>query len=166
MSTHRFWDRVDVGEPDECWPWTGWTYPSGYGRIKDEGKQVLAHRWSYEHAVGPIAAGLVIDHTCHNAAAAAGECDGGDSCPHRRCVNPAHLKMVTHAENLAASPVAPSTVNQAKTHCVNGHEFTPENTRKRSDGRGHRICRSCRAALDARRYASSRSKTLTPDGAK
>lgn len=38
----------------------------------------------------------------------------------------------------------------AQTHCVNGHEFTPENTITRSRGRG-RECRECRRAHDRRR---------------
>lgn len=32
-----------------------------------------------------------------------------------------------------------------KTHCVHGHEFSPENTRVSRDKKGHtrRICRAC-----------------------
>ena len=62
---------------------------SGYGRVAvrtAEGKTEmgLAHRWMYERAVGPIPAGYVIDHLCCNPS----------------CVNPAHLEVVTQAENV------------------------------------------------------------------
>lgn len=52
---------------------------NGYGRLYWEGKELMAHRLSYEAHVGPIPNGLVLDHTCTN----------------RCCINPAHLEPVT-----------------------------------------------------------------------
>jgi hypothetical protein len=49
---------------------------------------VLAHRWAYEHFIGPIPAGLEIDHLCRV----------------RHCVNPAHLEPVTKSENRRRQP--------------------------------------------------------------
>lgn len=44
-------------------------------------------------------------------------------------------------------------VERAKrTHCVNGHPYTPENTRVRPDGA--RVCRACHRALSAARRAA------------
>lgn len=97
-------ERLDahVVKGDGCWEWTGtvssWT---GYGTIGNVG----VHRLMFERHVGPIPDGATIDHMCHNEAAHAGLCEGGNTCLHRRCCNPEHLQLVTHGENLAASPL-------------------------------------------------------------
>lgn len=52
---------------------------NGYGRLYWQGKELMAHRLSYEAHIGPIPEGLVLDHTCTN----------------RCCINPAHLEPVT-----------------------------------------------------------------------
>lgn len=70
-------------QPDGCWLWTGALNSAGYGHFAREGLGVVAHRWFYEQANGPIPAGLVLDHVCRTP----------------RCVNPAHLEAVTNAEN-------------------------------------------------------------------
>lgn len=73
-------ERPDLGP---CWLWTGVIQKGGYGRFSLNRKYVGAHRWSYEHHVGPIPKGLTIDHLCFVPA----------------CVNPAHLEPVTQGEN-------------------------------------------------------------------
>jgi hypothetical protein len=70
-------------EVDGCWLWVG-SLRGGYGRVRFNGKLVEAHRLSYEHHVGKIPDGLVIDHLCRN----------------RSCINPEHLEVVTEAENI------------------------------------------------------------------
>lgn len=99
----RFWSHVDTAGPDDCWLWKGAPSTSanpgaGYARFRiDESTRMLAHRFSYELAFGPIPDGLVVDHTCHNRDAT---CTGKARCLHRRCVNPAHLEAVTQDENV------------------------------------------------------------------
>lgn len=114
-----FEDKIErqAARQGDCLVWTGHRYPNGYACIPWRGKQVLGHRLSYEQQVGPIPEGLVLDHLCRNKA----------------CINPAHLEPVTSGEN---------TRRAMRTHCVNGHEFTPENTYKPADGK--RYCRECR----------------------
>ena len=137
----RFWAKVDRRSDDECWRWMA-SKQDGYGRLKDAiGVVVRAHRFAYELLVGAVPEGMQVDHRCHNEAAARGECDGGSSCPHRACVNPAHLEPVTHLENQRRSAVNPTTINAAKTRCPSGHGYTRENTYVYpSGGRG---CREC-----------------------
>ena len=119
----------------ECWLWTGRLNRDGYADIKLAGRRQMAHRVSYELLVGPIPAGLEIDHTCHTRDRS---CPGGKPCIHRRCVNPAHLEPVTFGENARRSSPA------QKDACINGHAYTPENTYRRPGrGEGQRDCRAC-----------------------
>lgn len=139
----RFWSTVD--KTGECWLWTN-NLDRGYGRFGIGQKTVWAHRYSYELLVGPIPAGLTLDHLCHNRDES---CSGGPTCLHRSCVNPAHLEIVTRGVNtLRGKSIA--AVNKRKTHCHRGHEFTPENTRLIPKGRA---CKTCIRENDRRRKA-------------
>ena len=77
----RFWDKVEK-IPDGCWEWTA-NKTNGYGRFRVDAKLVYAHRFAFETLVGPIPAGLDLDHICHN----------------RACVKPNHLRPCTNREN-------------------------------------------------------------------
>lgn len=129
--------RHVVIEPNGCWHWTGGTNGYGYGRFSNRGVKVGAHRWAYEHYIGPIPDGADIDHLCHNDDAS---CVGGISCPHRRCVNPDHLQPATRLENTERGRLVRGSANSAKTHCPAGHAYDATNTRV-TDGRRH--CRTC-----------------------
>lgn len=125
-------ERISV-EPSGCWRWTGQITREGYGRVWFGTRTWYVHRLTYTQGVGPIPAGLELDHLCRN----------------RWCCNPEHLEAVTRSQNLRRSPLVGRT-NASPTHCPHGHEFTPENTRlvpyTRVDGsRGaSRACRACR----------------------
>jgi hypothetical protein len=125
--SERFWSKVERGADDECWLWIG-TKNRGYGQYWNGQRTVKAHRWAYEEFVGPIPAGLTIDHLCRNPS----------------CVNPAHLEPCTAVEN-AMRGDSPPAANARKQHCKYGHELTPENTYY--PPRGGRECRTCKAHL-------------------
>jgi hypothetical protein len=114
--------------PSGCIEWTGYIDRHGYGRFgpggRDGGK-VSAHRWSYEHNVGPIPDGFQIDHLCRN----------------RKCVNPDHLEPVTQRENILRG-VGASAANARKSTCPAGHAYTDDNVYI-SPTDGSRNCREC-----------------------
>jgi hypothetical protein len=129
----RFWAKVD--KTATCWDWIACTDGDGYGRFW-VGRAYLpsstrtAHRIAYEMLVGPIADGLTLDHLCRNI----------------RCVRPTHLEPVTPEENGLRGNTYQG-INARKTHCVNGHEFTPANTyvgTRRDSDRERRTCITCR----------------------
>jgi len=84
-----------------CWRWIGCVGSGGYGAFSFQfpGKKqthCIASRASYFLHKGPIPEDRpFLDHTCHDPKT----CPGGRTCPHRRCVNPDHLKPCTKTEN-------------------------------------------------------------------
>lgn len=131
----RFWEKVS--REGECWIWSASTYDNGYGQFTVLGKPIKAHRWAYQNLVGRIPAGMQLDHLCHTNDKS---CLDGKDCPHRRCVNPAHLQPVAGRVNtLRGRGIAGH--NARKTHCDTGHPFDAGNTRFTREG--HRVCRRC-----------------------
>jgi hypothetical protein len=143
-----FWSRVQIGAPDECWLWPTPEY-NGYGRVSLNGKKTGVHRVAYQLAVGSIPPGSDIEHTCHTND---NTCFKRWDCPHRACVNPAHLEPVTRQENLRRAHRLGTPVGQSgKTHCPSGHPYNKRNTQFRKNG--HRVCATCnreRARRNAR----------------
>ncbi|MFD3594395.1 HNH endonuclease signature motif containing protein [Nocardia sp. NPDC058640] len=122
--------------PNGCWEWTQYLDKDGYGygRLTVLGGGFLVHRALYQLLVGPVDDSLVIDHLCRNT----------------KCCNPEHLEPVTQAVNIDRGYMEPRKVDAAhsRTHCRNGHAYTPETTR--STKPGERRCRTCVAASSQR----------------
>lgn len=132
----HFLSKVDVGGPSDCWPFAAAIQANGYGHYFWNGWQGNAHRWAYQLFVGEPPARVPLDHTCHTAAVIAGECTGGPTCSHRRCVNPRHLELVTVKVNSERGYQA------TKDRCHRGHLLTEDNVCFTA---GRRHCRACRA---------------------
>ena len=128
----RFWSKVAIGAPDECWPWLGYIQPNGYARFRLNGRMVAAHRVAYELLLGPIPEGLHIDHLCRV----------------RHCENPYHMEPVTQGVNTLRG-YGLFAINARKTHCVRGHPFDETNT---FISQGGRQCRQCSRMRNSIRY--------------
>jgi hypothetical protein len=109
--------------------WTADASTDGYGRFKWLRRMRQAHRTAYQEMVGPIPPGLTLDHLCRNPP----------------CVNVQHLEPATNRENILRGG-NPAAINARKTHCPQGHEYTPENTIRESNGKRH--CRTCKRDKD------------------
>lgn len=141
----RFNEKVAAGE-NGCVVWAGGLNGAGYGQFYigrtsyDQTGKGYAHRWAYEHFVGPIPDGLVIDHLCRN----------------RRCVNPYHLDPVTQRENLMRGD-SPSSEFAITLFCPAGHMYDARNTYTHPH-KGYRACRTCgRERARARAQAKRKS---------
>lgn len=84
-AAERFAIKYRVDGVSGCWVWMGALSGGqmGYGQFYDGKTNARAHRWSYENFVGPIPAGMTLDHLCGRT----------------ECVNPHHLEPVTSREN-------------------------------------------------------------------
>jgi len=79
-DAERYWSKVD--KSGECWVWTGATLRQ-YGIFRLDGRNHVAHRLAYMWSNGPIPDGAEVDHMCFS----------------RDCVNPKHLRLLSHQEN-------------------------------------------------------------------
>lgn len=158
----RLMSKVEINA-SECWIFTGYRNKYGYGQIMVNGKKTEAHRLAYVLTHGPVPIGMELDHDCHDPSV----CAGGNSCPHRPCCNPDHVKPRTHRENCATGrscgpPLSSidtawrssAMARAAKTHCLRGHEFTDANT---ITDRNKRRCRTC-YILQQRGYRAERKR--------
>ena len=125
-----------------CWLWTA-GLNMGYGRchVRERGQRVkkYAHRLMFELLKAPIPPGLQIDHVCRV----------------RRCVNPAHLRVVTQRDNIfAPGSLCQSKALSERTHCFRGHLL---NEYRIANGYRFRRCRRCHA-IEERERSRARTK--------
>lgn len=88
VELEKFWARVSVGGADECWEWTGFRMPKGYGSMTfhRSGKPVTftSHKMAYAIRFGVVEEGEVVRHSV---------------CDNPPCCNPAHMATGSHQDN-------------------------------------------------------------------
>src|SRR3954453_18205992 len=94
----------------ECLVWTGPRNANGYGSTSYQGKRILVHRVAYVFVFGELPVDTEIDHICRN----------------RACIEPDHLRAVSHQFNVARRLPALT--------CKRGHVYTAETTGKTKTG--------------------------------
>jgi hypothetical protein len=76
-----------IPEPNSgCWIWIGALSSLGYGQYHDGGRTREAHSVSYERKHGPVSDGYELGHI--------------RNCVGASCVNPDHVRPITHAANV------------------------------------------------------------------
>jgi len=118
----RIFSKISIDFQTQCWNWTG-SLSEGYGRAYWRGKRYKAHRLLYLWKFGELpeyrdGSSQELDHICRNKA----------------CVNPDHLRIITHKENVL-SGTGPTAVNFRKETCAKGHKLVQLDDRRR--------CKTC-----------------------
>jgi hypothetical protein len=133
----RFWSKVAIGGPDDCWLWQAAKLATGYGQFEirhgkgyRDRKNYKAHRVAWELENGPPPEGM---HVCHK-------------CDVRLCCNPAHLFVGTRTDNERDKVAKGRHHETRKDACPAGHQYTAANT---YEYRGRRNCRACGVARKA-----------------
>jgi hypothetical protein len=138
MPIERVMANITAEPNSGCWLWLKAHNRKGYGTIGVPGrKNKYVHRLTYEHFVGPIPEGLVLDHKCRVPL----------------CCNPQHLRPMTIYENAALGN--PNAWQKVRTACPQGHPYA-EHSRMRA--KGGRLCLLC--AREAGRRRDAKLKAL------
>jgi hypothetical protein len=134
-----------VVDESGCWISTYSVGSHGYAQVGwqqgDLRNMTTAHRAAWTFYNGPIPDGLTVDHICHV----------------RRCVNPAHLRLLTRSENGADNRMAEFRVHPTTTKlCRRGlHPMAAAGKQN--------YCRECKAERQ-RRYRKQRQETGATNG--
>lgn len=120
----------EINPQTGCWNWKLGKTLAGYGQIYIGSNPFYVHRVSAAIHLGfDLNSDLIVCHTCDNPS----------------CFNPGHLYVGTDKTNQEDRA-------EKITHCINGHEFTSENTYIATNAKyPKRQCRRCKADREKQR---------------
>lgn len=108
----RFWSKVSIKSPNECWNYRGYKDRDGYGNFWTRDTYIKAHRFAYElHYKCKIPAEKLILHNCDNPS----------------CCNPYHLRIGTQSDNLRDRSIRNKVYSKK---CMNNAKLTEENVKR------------------------------------
>lgn len=146
----RYWLSKTIITPKGCWEWQGHCCAfrnikpgqRGYPEANYRGKKYRLTRMVLSMSLGrPLGEKEQAGHTCDNPP----------------CWNPNHLYPTNNQQNHIDGGKRKRMQGQTNTHCLRGHEFTPENTRMKLQGPGLGHSRSCKTC-ERIRFASEEYK--------
>lgn len=121
----KLYSKVERDPLTGCFNWIAAKCNDGYGQICIGNKKIRrAHRVSYQLHYGVDPLGLCVLHKCDNPS----------------CVNPQHLFLGTHTDNMRDMLVKGRNAHKNKTHCKHGHEYTEDNMYKYGNARHCKTC--------------------------
>jgi hypothetical protein len=132
----------------KCWHWIGGKRGNPdlmYGIFCYQGKNYSAHRFSWMLHKGELNKeggdyrGMCVCHHCDNPI----------------CVNPKHLFLATHKENMQDKVEKGRCGQKSKVFCKYGHMFTEGNTWISKEGSRH--CKTCHRKREKERQARLRA---------
>lgn len=124
----RFWRKVNL--LGSCWEWTGNRMKGGYGTFAFRKGTWGAHRVAYTLCVAEIPDDKMLLHSCDNPG----------------CVNPAHLRVGSHKDNMEDKVARGRQRNgkESQTHCKRGHPLSGDNVYFKPSRPNSRNCRECK----------------------
>lgn len=138
----RFEAKVSPEPNSGCWLWEGADDKRGYAIFWDGHRSSKAHKWRWEQDHGPTPTGMELDHRV---------------CRIKLCVNPGHLVLCTHLENLS-QPDGPIGRFRIDGKCFRGHSLDQQNTYQKPEGGIG--CKACRA-LTGKRWSQKGKTSMT-----
>lgn len=143
----RFWAKVDVRDPSECWPWLASFGEHGYGQFNIGTSSTItrrAHRVAWRYFYGRWPTG-VLDHRV---------------CDNPPCCNPLHCVDTSLRGNSASMVRKSRHGSQRKERCRAGHEY--DRIKTRGDGRTFRACSICSLTSTHRRRGAEKARHTGP----